>query len=557
MSSMGKLISNRLLFYSCWLLLSLVQAAGTELFDDEAYYWVYAQFLDWGYFDHPPMIAVMIKAGTMLFPGEFGVRFFVVIMGTATLYIIEKLTRPNDLQLFYVIVLNIAILQIGSIIAFPDIPLLFFTALFFWVYRLFTEKQHWMNALLLSIVIAFLLYSKYHGLLIILITLISNLKMLKKPLTWLVISLSFFFYMPHIMWQIQHGLPSYYYHLFERVSPPYSISFISDYVVGQLLIAGPLLGWLMIWSAFKHKPIDQAQKAMKWSLGFVYVLFLISSFTTRTEANWTLPLIVPLIVLAYQYLETQEKLKRWFYRVLPVSLVLILMMRIFMLLDSPFIKNFPKDEYHFNKTWTSAVKEKANGMPVVFTNSYQRASKYWFYTGDTAFSLNSYLYRRSNYNIWPLELQLQQKPVFIVGSKGTAGLSDSLISGNKSFSVGADSTFQSYSQIVLKQVGSKVAAKLRSISVTLQVSAPSDALLIDAELHQPEIILILYPGNKQLPWLVPTGKKLVLSNTNEVKLKLVIPELDYKNYQIRWGLQGSYVEPSINSSVYTLSNELY
>ena len=72
-----------------------------------------------------------------------------------------------------------------------------------------------------------------------------------------------------------------------------------------------------------------------------------------------------------------------------------------------------------------------------------------------------------------------------------------------------------------------------------------------------EIILILYPGNKQLPWLIPTGKKLVLSNTNEVKIKLVIPELDYKNYQIRWGLQGSYVEPSINSSVYTLVNDLY
>ena len=65
-------------------------------------------------------------------------------------------------------------------------------------------------------------------------------------------------------------------------------------------------------------------------------------------------------------------------------------------------------------------------------------------------------------------------------------------------------------------------------------------------------ILILYPGNKQLPWLIPTGKKLVLSNTNEVKIKLVIPELDYKNYQIRWGLQGSYKEPSINSSVYRM-----
>jgi hypothetical protein len=228
-----------------------------------------------------------------------------------------------------------------------------------------------------------------------------------------------------------------------------------------------------------------------------------------------------------------------------------------MILDTPLIEKLPKDEFHYNKSWTSAINEKSNGLPVVFTNSYQRASKYWFYTGDTAFSLNTHLYRRSNYNFWPLELQLQQKPVFIVGSKGTAGLSDSLIVGNKSFSVGADPAFQSYSQIVLKQVGSKVAAKHRSISVTLQVSAPSNALLKDAEFHQPDIILILYPGNKQLPWLIPTGKKLVLSNTNEVKISLVIPELDYKNYQIRWGLQGSYVEPSINSSVYTLSNELY
>lgn len=557
MSHMKKLISNRFFFYTSWLLLSLVQAAGTELFDDEAYYWVYSKFLDWGYFDHPPMIAVLIKAGTILFPGELGVRFMVVLMGTLSIYIIEKLTRPSNLSLFYAIVLNIAVLQIGGIIAVPDIPLLFFTALFFLAYKAFAEKTNLINGLLLSIVIALLLYSKYHGLLIILATLGSNLKILKQPLTWLVIALSVILFLPHVLWQLQHGLPSLNYHLFERVSPAYSLSFTTDYLAGQLLIAGPLLGWLMIWSAFKYKPVDVTQKAMKWSLGFVYVLFLVSSFKSRTEANWTVPLLVPLIVLAYHHIQTNEKLIKWIYRVLPISLILILAVRIFMILDTPLIEKLPKDEFHYSKSWTSAIKEKSKGLPVVFTNSYQRASKYWFYTGDTAFSLNTHLYRRSNYNFWPLEMQLQRKPVFIVGSKGTAGLTDSLIIGNKSFSVGADPVFQSFSQIVLKQLGSKVAAKQRSISVTLQVSAPSDALLKDAELHQPEIILILYPGNKQLPWLIPTGKKLELSNTNEVKINLVIPELDYKNYQIRWGLLGSYVEPSINSSVYTLVNDLY
>lgn len=554
---MKRTASTRQLFYSIWFLISFVQAAGTELFDDEAYYWVYSKFMDWGYFDHPPMIAVMIKMGTLVFAGELGVRLLVVLMGTASIFLIEKLTQPKDQKLFYALVLNMAVLQIGGIIAVPDIPLLFFTALFFLAYRNYTAKNAWMSAFYLAIVIALLLYSKYHGILIVLATVGSNWKLLKQPLTWLVIAAAIALFMPHVLWQLQHGLPSLNYHLFERVSPAYSLSFTTDYLAGQLLIAGPLLGWLMIWSAFKYKPVDVTQKAMKWSLGFVYFLFLISSFKSRTEANWTVPLLVPLIVLAYHHLESNRKFQKWIYAVLPVSILLILLVRVFMILDTPLIEKLPKDEFHYSKSWTSAIKEKSNGLQVVFTNSYQRASKYWFYTGDTAFSLNTHLYRRSNYNFWPLELQLQQKPVFIVGSKGTAGLSDSLISGNKSFSVGADPAFQSYSQIVLKQLGSKVPAKLNSISVTLQVSAPSDALLKDAELHQPEIILILYPGNKQLPWLIPTGKKLVLSNTNEVKIKLVIPELDYKNYQIRWGLQGSYKEPSINSSIYTLSNELY
>jgi hypothetical protein len=305
-------------------MLSLVQAAGTELFDDEAYYWVYAQFLDWGYFDHPPMIAVMIKLGTLVFSGELGVRLLVVVMGTASVFLIEKLTKPKDQKLFFALVLNMAVLQIGGIIAVPDIPLLFFTALFFLAYRNYTSKNSWMSAAYLALVIALLLYSKYHGLLLVLATLSSNWKLLKQPLTWMLIVVSIALFMPHVLWQLEHGLPSLNYHLFERVSPPYSISFTTDYVFGQLLIAGPLVGGLVIWGALKQRPSDQTEKAMKWSLVFVYLLFLFSSFKSRTEANWTVPLLVPLLVLSYHYIENKALLAKWVYRLLPFSLVLVL-----------------------------------------------------------------------------------------------------------------------------------------------------------------------------------------------------------------------------------------
>ena len=41
-------------------------AAGTApLIDDEAYYWLWAQRLDWGYLDHPPLIAWLCICGSL------------------------------------------------------------------------------------------------------------------------------------------------------------------------------------------------------------------------------------------------------------------------------------------------------------------------------------------------------------------------------------------------------------------------------------------------------------------------------------------------------------
>ncbi len=129
--------NHQLVFYIGWCVLNLIQAGFTELFDDEAYYWVYTQFPDWGYFDHPPMVALLIKAGYAIFHNELGVRFFIVLLNTATIFITQQLLAKKDPYLFYAIVCSIAIVQIGGIIAVPDIPLLFFVALYFWIYKRF------------------------------------------------------------------------------------------------------------------------------------------------------------------------------------------------------------------------------------------------------------------------------------------------------------------------------------------------------------------------------------------------------------------------------------
>lgn len=42
-------------------MLNLLQAAFTTLMDDEAYYWLYGQNLDWGYFHQPPLIGIFLN----------------------------------------------------------------------------------------------------------------------------------------------------------------------------------------------------------------------------------------------------------------------------------------------------------------------------------------------------------------------------------------------------------------------------------------------------------------------------------------------------------------
>src|SRR5687767_12737796 len=98
----------RVFFYAAWFLLGLLQAMFTELQDDEAYYWVYAQFLDWGYFDHPPMTALLIKAGSSVLDKELGVRMLPLILNTATIAITESLLENKNRKLFYAICLSLA-----------------------------------------------------------------------------------------------------------------------------------------------------------------------------------------------------------------------------------------------------------------------------------------------------------------------------------------------------------------------------------------------------------------------------------------------------------------
>jgi hypothetical protein len=233
------------------------------------------------------------------------------------------------------------------------------------------------------------------------------------------------FYSPHLYWQWQHDWISFRYHLFESNVNAYKFSYTTDYLLGQLLLAGPLAGFLLLPAAFIYKTKDQLEKALKFTLIGIYTIFLLSSFRGKVEANWTMPALIPLIVLSHQFIIDKISWMKSLRLIAFVSLLLIIAGRLYLVLDIGPDNSF-KGRFHNNRSWANSIKEKTGDIPVVFYNSYQRASLYWFYSGVPSHSHNSYTDRRNNYNFWPTEFNLLGQKVFIADIYGIDNFSDSV-----------------------------------------------------------------------------------------------------------------------------------
>ena len=74
------------------LLLRAIYLPWINLFPEEAYYWNYSQHLDFGYLDHPPMVAWLIYLGVGCFGHhELGVRFFALVCSLVTSFFTFRL----------------------------------------------------------------------------------------------------------------------------------------------------------------------------------------------------------------------------------------------------------------------------------------------------------------------------------------------------------------------------------------------------------------------------------------------------------------------------------
>src|SRR5215469_4047443 len=167
----SRLVRNTCLTVLALVVLRLVAAAWTPITFDEAYYWMWSKHLAGGYYDHPPMVALVIRAGTLIAGDtELGVRLVSILLALPMSYAIYRaaaiLFDGVRVAATAAILLNVTLMAaVGTLIVTPDSPLLVAASfvLFFLAKVLETGRGAWWLAVGAAVGCALL--SKYTALL--------------------------------------------------------------------------------------------------------------------------------------------------------------------------------------------------------------------------------------------------------------------------------------------------------------------------------------------------------------------------------------------------------
>lgn len=395
-----------------------------QLHYDEAYYWVWGQNLSLSYFDHPPMIAYMMRLASLLGYSEFFVRLPALVSGAVTLILMYKLAK----QMFDARVATITaylgvawpLLQGVFLVTTPDSPLIMFWTLTLYSFYLGVFKDCKYQLYLSGVWLGCTLLSKYTGVLIIpglfLFLLFSNKyrKILCRKDLYCALVLAFFVASPIFIWNYQHDWVSFRFQIAHGYDygRNFRLSSFGDFFLSQLGVAGPLVSLAIIYYFSKNgKTIfcDDSLAFLFWPFICIFLFFAYSSFYAYSGANWTMPgFISAFVLLAYWLAKNKNK---WIYR---SSLILILIASIMVKLPTIFL---PKAIYsrisaisvfYGNRELANKVSSELTPGTLLLACDYGNASRLWYYLGNTrrVYVLSKFKFA-NNFAYWNKQLNLE------------------------------------------------------------------------------------------------------------------------------------------------------
>ena len=347
-------------------LLSAIYNAFIPLHGDEAYYWMWSHHLQWGYYDHPPMIAFLISLTNHISQSEWAIRLVNVFSFTIAAFylfkftseLIDEKTALNAVMIF----LSVIIVNAGYIITTTDAPtILFWTLSLYYSYRAIFFGSY-KEYILAGIMLGLLMLSKYTSVLLIASILLFIFLRRRDILTnikfYIALIIAFIIVFPMVWWNYKHDWISFLFQIHHGSSGAFKINFESffTFIAGQFGIFSPIFAWILFYYLYKEKLFYKNDKLFFLALNVTITigLFLYKSLFKKMGLNFDAPAYIAGTILV-AYVVREYNLKKLFKIGLIIALIFTILGRYLFLFHLDIIrKEMYKSDEIFHRVATFA-----------------------------------------------------------------------------------------------------------------------------------------------------------------------------------------------------------
>jgi 4-amino-4-deoxy-L-arabinose transferase-like glycosyltransferase len=298
-------------------LIRLAMAAIIPLAPDETYYWIWSRALAAGYLDHPPMVALWIRAGTLLLgQSALGVRLLGPLAAAVASWMLfdaaNVLFPGSKAGVVAATLLNASLLLgVGTVIMTPDSPLLFFWTAAFWAIARLAAGGSGLWWLAAGVASGLALDSKYTalflwigiGLWVLLVPAVRP--WLKRWQPWVAYVTGLALFAPVLWWNATHDWAGFVRQggRVEDWRPARAIGFLAELIGGQIGLVTPLVFVLCIAGLVSAIRGSWKCRDPRWALLVALslppiVVFLQHAVGDRVQGNWPAPIYLALTVAA-------------------------------------------------------------------------------------------------------------------------------------------------------------------------------------------------------------------------------------------------------------------
>lgn len=321
-------LRTQVLFVAALIALRFAAAAVLPLSADEAYYWLWSKRLAAGYYDHPPAVAFLIRAGTSVFgDGAFGVRFGSLLLSLAASGLVwragAEILNDQRTAAYACLFFNLTLMAaVETMAATPDAPLIAASAAFlFALARLdrSSDGRWWLAA---GAAGGLALLSKYTGFFLGLgalawLTTARGRIWWRSPWLYLGGVVALLVFAPNLFWNSAHGWETFAFQFGRIGQGRLTLRYLLEFAGAQLLLASPFVLACAI-GALAGKP---QRLALILSLILPAALFFAAhALYDRVQGNWPCFLYPAIAIAAAEGArsvaakETWAFIARWSHR---------------------------------------------------------------------------------------------------------------------------------------------------------------------------------------------------------------------------------------------------